>query len=131
MGTLLSSLAELDRLSFRPFPTQPKAGLRVDNLLIGVDDRRRLYATGALSRRFAYTECNWNWVGDVLKALVRLGVVDQSVVDQHLQNVREREKMREARYALKHDVPELEKRYGVKLTKAQRAKIEKVAKPCT
>jgi hypothetical protein len=131
MGSMLSDLKEIDNLWFKPFPTRPLASVqvvRVGNHIFGLGVQKHvIYTNSRVSGMFAFTESDWPWLTDVLKALVMLKVVSKSVADQHKARREIASHRRHARFNLEHIERDL-KSYGVELTAEQKAAIQKVAK---
>lgn len=134
MGILSSKFKEINGLRFEKFPTCPgkvEKIVRVGNIVVGVGKTGLIYTTCRASRSAAYLPGTWPWQTELLTALVKLGIVDKSIADQHDQDCRKRSLQQHAAYVLDHQVPDWEQRFGIKLTVSQRRKIERVAKPET
>lgn len=125
MGHLASPFKEISKLDFKPFPTRPTKirVVRVDDDLFGVGERGAVYTTCDLSSKACFLMCTWRWLGIARRAFVKLGLVSDAVMEKHVRECEENEKVRRAQDTLEYYVPRLEE-HGIKLTKRQLAKLK-------
>lgn len=134
MGMLISSIKEIQALSFKPFPgrlTSVGKVVRVGGVLFATSTKsdQVIYTTLPINRPDrAYSPRDYRWLGDLIRGLKAMRVVDGRLLEEHRAMCKTYWAMRNANDTLNQTLPHLEKTYGVKLNKTQRAKIERVAK---
>lgn len=123
------NLAALLATRVRPFPTRPKAGIRVvrvEDTMIGVDQRGRVFASCIRTRWGACVEDLRRWKGDrCIEGLVRLGLTNKKIAAE-LAAAQAAERRREnAQWQLSNakDLAEL----GAPFTKTQVRKLQAIA----
>lgn len=126
MGSLISNVPKIRDLRFYPIPNRPlkvQKAIRIDNvtIILGQDDR--LYVEGQLAGRYCFTHGNWPWLDGTMRALLKLGVLIQEEVDEHLEWNRLYSEFRDRRNAAERLLDNAETA-GIKLTAYQRRKIE-------
>lgn len=122
---ILSPDPKIDNLIFRAMPTRPKKverAIRIGNSIVCVDADGAIYTDSRLAGNFAHCLGVWPWLEDTLKALVKLGVLDQSQVDRHMEAAKAAEERKSRKYAV-DDMDRIEKKYGIKFTAKQRKAV--------
>lgn len=125
MGMILSVDTQIDNLIFRAMPTRPtkvEKAIRCGSVIMCVDEAGTIYTDSRLAGNYAHTIGHWPWLADTLKALVKLGVIEQSQLDRHMEAVNRSEE-KKSRLAALEDMDRFEKEYGIKFTKAQRKAV--------
>lgn len=124
---------KLDHLRFEPFPTRPMSGKGMKIVRVGHTMYAHrpgdavVYTTGALSKPYAFAPGEWNFIPDVVKALVRLKIIDKKTIEEFEAQMKAAEIRRVARSDMKYLSRDLEK-YGLKLTAGQMNRIAKAEK---
>ena len=94
-------------------------------LFLGADGR--IYCPSVKDKSYFSRGCNWRFLGIVLGGLVKLKAITADQVRLHKEFVAAHEARNEAGYALQ-DLKKLEAKYGIRVSKRERAKIERLAK---
>lgn len=128
MSTILSPIASIDRIQIEPFPTnrlvRVARAVRVGRTIVLVDEKGTIYSSQA-SASCAYAfGCNME---DTLRGVQRLGLLSKAAVDQHQGLIKERDDRRRRFYAAQAMASNAEA-LGLKLTNAQRGRIERALK---
>lgn len=126
MGSLISRVPKIDKLDFKPFPSRPirvERMIRVDDVVIAVTANGTLYTNSRAARNAAYAHGNWPWQEPTMRALVKLGVISQEQMDEHLAYTELLVSNRDKQYA-RDDLERLEKRFGIKIPKRELKKLD-------
>jgi hypothetical protein len=121
MGSMISRIAAIDNLNFRPFPTRGLAGrlARRGRIVVAVSAKGKLYTNcETLSENCACVPAEWPWLDDILGCLKELGIIDDAAVRQHRDICTLREQCRDAEHDLEY-LPKQLAKYGVTLTAEQ------------
>lgn len=134
MGCFISTCEEISKLWFELFPHSCR---NIDRLVrtsagvFGINSKvpHRIYTTNkSIAGNFAYANAyDENTFEGIFKALVKLGVASQSVVDEHLELAARKGRSIDAERAIKCLSDWLGK-YDLELTKGQRKKLEAIAR---
>jgi hypothetical protein len=120
MGTIISSVPEIDSLNFEQMPSsRPVAiekAVRCGSAYILKGKNGRLYSN--VIGKFAYVPGRWPWQNDVMKGLVKLGAITKEQMEAHLLRCSEVAGITEKRRDLQ-ELKRLEKKYGLDLKPSQ------------
>lgn len=125
MSTHINSPVEsIDKLSFHQLPSgKPLAAVkmaRVDNVFIILGKNGRLYCNRLKKNKVYYLHNTYPWFDDVMRCLVKLGVITNDEMKIHI----EYNKSRRENYARENaidDLERIEKQYGLSLGRAKAA----------
>ena len=124
MGIICSTVPEIDDLYFHELPSSRpliiNKAVRVGSTIILVGKNGKLYSNTI--GKFAYVPGKWPWMTDTMKALVKLGVITKEQMKLHMDHCDRNEKARDITRA-KRDLEYIAKKFGVKFTDEQIAKI--------
>jgi len=126
MAVVMSKVRAIQELYFHQLPTgrpvNVSRAVRVNGLTVFVGANGRLYCDRL--GNYAYLPGTWPWNNNLMRALVKLGVITAEQMQEHLQHIeakyRAQERARDAK-----ELEEIAKRWGLRLTKAQRAALQK------
>lgn len=125
MSIIISKVDSINKLQFEPFPTnkQIRAAriVKVDRVVVAVDAEGTIYST-EVHKQVAYSlGCN---VESTLRGCQRLGLLSKAAVDEHQALIAERNKRSQMAHAAQF-IESNAKILGIKLTNAQRGRIER------
>lgn len=125
MSTILSPIASIDRIQIEPIPTnrlvRVARAVRVGRNIIMVDEDGVIYSTqveASTCYSFGYE------LEDTLRGIQRLRLLSKGAVDQHQRLIHERDDRIRRRHAAQA-MPRNAEALGLKLTNAQRGRIER------
>lgn len=128
MSTILSPIASIDRIQIEPIPTnrlvRVARAVRVGRNIIMVDEDGVIYSTqveASTCYSFGYE------LEDTLRGIQRLRLLSKAAVDQHQRLIHERDDRIRRRHAAQA-MPRNAEALGLKLTNAQRGRIERALK---
>lgn len=127
MAHIMSISEEISNLTFVSFPTRPSKKcvkiVRVGNLIFGLMADGSIACSRPLGN-FAYPANSkaFPWMGSVIDALYRLGVISKDAMDRHNHDARSRGE-RENRRRLAGNLTDNAKEFGLALTARQKAKL--------
>lgn len=128
MGHLISNAPEINNLRFQAWPRRKVANVTVcrsGRLVMGLRKDGIIYCD-RLSKHGAWVMNDEWWQSDIIECLVRLGVIDRSIQEQHMSIVKANDARRDARSLMEGTIPKLAK-FGVKLTASQLKKLKRAA----
>ena len=117
MGSMISSDPMIDELWFTPFPTKPitmSKVVRVGQHLYGLGKSKQIYTTSRLAENICYSMADWGFLDDVMKALLRLGVITKDQAIAHTNRVKEVCDQRDLKYD-QETVDRILKKHGTKI----------------
>jgi hypothetical protein len=118
-----SKVEDIAKVFFYPLPTRPTnvaRAMRSGRAHVVIDADGRVY-TSEISQGRYWTPLTR--VADTVNAMMKMGMLSKAAVEQHIAAHEQEKQARERRYA-STSVMENAERAGIKLTKAQTAKLE-------